>query len=254
MKKLSSQITIELLSALLDKTSPSALAFWVTPNTILTLSGARAYCDGVFYHNSKKVLNEWVQEIKTTIKIIESITDVNYAQAELSESMTKEIYAGYNLVLTQGLRHVLGQTKFINESDYLNIQKNKGKDIIKELIQLLRKNNELDGLSKENYHHVAIGILLGYPDKAIINSVMAWNQNDPFAEPLIDADIRGAKYYNCPQPIYEYPRHLISDKQINNHEQLWSSILKDFYTSEFHKYLVSDPGFQAKLKQLKLLS
>lgn len=39
------QTAIDILERLKGNVGSATLAYWITPNSILTLSGARAYCD-----------------------------------------------------------------------------------------------------------------------------------------------------------------------------------------------------------------
>jgi hypothetical protein len=249
----SAKTAIDILSRLQDQTSPAMLAFWVTPNTILTLSGARAYCDGVFYNDDKKILEVWTKEIADSIKALESITEIYFAETKINKTNTKENYAGYDVVMTPGLKYALEQTMLLGTSKHTLLTQNvKDKKLVDVLRSLLKENEQLRHFNKENLNHVAVGILVGYPDKAILGSVTEWEKDDPFAESLIDADIRGSQYYICPKPVYSYPRHLVTDPKINIHEQLWSSILKDYYTSDFHQILEKNSDFQKKVKALGL--
>jgi hypothetical protein len=50
--------------------------------------------------------------------------------------------------------------------------------------------------------------------------------------------------------VYIYPRPLVSDPEITAHEQLWSGILKDFYTSSLHQKLTKSPAFQNQITAL----
>lgn len=254
MKQPDAQTVIKLLAELKNQVSAAALAYWVTPNTILTLSGVRAYCDGVFYHNDKKVLESWVQEMKATIKVMKSVTDVYFAEAKVDKSSSKQRFAGYDVIFTQGLGFVFKNTELLGTAKAeLMQQKLTGKQLIEAMCSLLKQDERFKHFNKENLNHIAFGILVGYPDKAILSSITEWEKDDPFAEPLIDADIRGSWYYICPRPVYSYARHMVTDPGINAHEQLWSTILKDFYTSEFHKNLEADTNFRQKLKQLGML-
>jgi len=249
----SAKTAIDILSHLQDKTNPAILAYWVTPNTILTLSGARAYCDGVFYYDDKKVLETWTKEMADSIQVLESITEIYFAEAKIDKTNAKEDYAGYDVVMTQGLQYVLEQTTLLGpETHTLLTQNLRGEKLIDALRSLLKEKEQLKHFNKENLNHIAFGILVGYPDKAILGSVTEWEKDDPFAEPLIDADIRGSWYYICPKPVYSYPRHLVTDSKINTHEQLWSSILKDYYTSDFHQILEKNLDFQKRVEVLGL--
>lgn len=248
------QTAINILEQLVDKVSPANLAYWVTPNSILTLSGARAYCDGVYYHPSKKQLTSWRAEIIESIEALQSITDVYFAEAKIDKSTSKEAYVGYDIVFAQGLKFVLDNTEILkNDKQYKLIQqKLSGEKLVESLSLSLAQDERFKQHNKENLDHVAFGVLIGYPDKAILGSVSEWDNDDPFAEPLIDADIRGSWYYICPRPVYSYPRHLVNDDTINAHERLWSNILRDFYTSNFHKKLAKNPDFKSKAEDLGL--
>ena len=247
------QTAIKILSQLQAKTSTASVAYWVTPNTILTLSGARAYCDGVFYNDSKMVLKKWIKEIADSIEVIKSITEVYFASAKVDKTVSEEDYASYDVVISQGLKYVFEHTNLLSsEKNDLIAQNLTGKKLMISMCALLKKNGGLKHFNNETLNHIAFGILVGYPDKAILGSVTEWEQDDPFAEPLIDADIRGASYYICPRPTYSYPRYLVTDTIIKAHEELWSSILKDFYTSDFHTSLAKDVQFQKKAKELGL--
>lgn len=247
------QTAIGILKRLNNDMGVEALAYWVTPNSILTLSGARAYCDGVFYHSSKKQLAEWTAEMAQSIEALQSLTDIYFAEAKIDKSTSKENYAGYDAVFTHGLNFVLENTELLDDSKFdLVQQKPSGEKLVEAICTLLKQDERFKQSSKENLNHIAFGILVGYPDKAILGSVSDWEKDDPFSEPLIDADIRGSWYYICPRPVYSYPRHLVNDNNINTHEQLWSGILRDFYTSRFHEALAKDPRFKSKANELGL--
>lgn len=251
MNKPSARNAEKILSDLLDITNHESLAYLVAPNTILTLSGTRAYCDGVFYHDDEKNLKIWAKEIDRVIESLKSITEVSFAQSVLSKTPSNQNFVGYDLILTQGLEFAIRQTRLIDYKDRELInQDNNQENLIESIVQVIKKDTKFNDLDSESLYHIVFGILLGYPDEAIVSSVKSWNENDPFAEPLIEADIRGARYYSCPQPIYQYPRHLVTNKLINEHESWWSSILKEYYSSDFHKKLELNKNFQDKISQL----
>jgi len=119
-----------------------------------------------------------------------------------------------------------------------------------EMMSSLRKQYQFKDFDDEHINHIAFGIQLGYPDEAIVASVGDWQADDPFAEPLIQADIRSAAYYMCPQPVYHFSRSLAANPEIATHEQSWSKILKDYYTSDFHRSLEANAEFQQKAEEL----
>ncbi len=251
--KPTAQTAIDILERLKGNVGVAALAYWITPNSILTLSGARAYCDGVFYHSNKKQLAEWTTEMAQSIEALKSITDIYFAEAKVDKTTSQENYAGYDAVFTIGLNFVLNNTELLDDSKFdLAQQMLSGEKLVEAICTLLKQDERFMQYSKENLNHMAFGILVGYPDKAILGLVSDWEKDDPFAEPFIDADIRGSWYYICPRPVYSYPRHLVNDTHINTHEQLWSGILQDFYTSSFHETLAKDSIFKSKANELGL--
>lgn len=250
MTKPTAKTAIDILSGLKDVTGPASLAYWVTPNTILTLSGARAYCDGVFYHKDKKTLHHLVSEIEATLKILQQITDIKFSETKIDSSFVGETYVGYELITAQGLRHVSEQTSLLGSSfDILYAQGTVNKQLMAKIVALLRDNPKTKSYNDEDLNSIATGILLGYPDEAIIGSI---NQGTSQNEALIEADIRGARYYSCPVPIYSYPRHLVGNSKIMSHEKLWSGILEDYYHSKFHTLLENDESFQRQAETLQL--
>jgi hypothetical protein len=235
----------------------AALAFWVTPNTILTLSGARPYCDGVFWDDDNKgLLDTWQDEINASIKVLQRNCRVIVAEAAVKEARPGEQYAGYELVLEDGLRYVLEHTNLVSSDMYDQLAATHSLEGIMGLLEkeLLERLHD-EGYDKTHVNDIAFGLLLGYPDKAMLESVKKWGEDrGPFSEPDMPADIRGADYYICPKPEYSYPRSLAGDKEIINHEHIWSTILKDYYTSDFHKLLEKDAAFQAKANDIGNIS
>lgn len=251
------QHAIDLLGVVHKELGAAHLAYWTLPNTILTLSGARAFCDGVFWNYAPDGKAEiWHHEITEGLKIIEKNTDILWSETGIVETSTDTRYASYELITAAGLRYVLSQTELVPSATYdpttnttYSLQ-----EMQEAFTSALKSNSRVNHHTKENLNHIAFGILLGYPDIAITESTLKWEENDPFAEPLIDADIRGAKYYICPQPIYSYPRQLMTNPAIQAHEKLWSQILRDYYTSDFHKMLEKDKSFMNKMKELDNLA
>lgn len=247
------QSAIAILQQVQEHCGNAALAYWTTPNTILTLSGARPYCDGVFWDDDNKgLLPTWQKEIDESLEVIKACSRVAAAEAEIKEARPGESYAGYDLLFEDGLRYVLMQTKLVDENIYDRLIGAGGmKEMLGVLQSELLKRLQGDGYNSEHVKDIAFGLLLGYPDKAMLQSVKKFGEDrDPFGEPDMPADIRGADYYICPQPVYSYPRSLAGDKDIISHEQLWSKVLKDYYSSDFHKALEKDSAFQGKAKEI----
>lgn len=244
---------IKILKKVQQACGNALLAYWVLPNIILTLSGARAYCDSVFWEYDQAPLEDWDTEIKRSLEVVRNTVSITDSAAGIQSGHDNERYASMELLLDDGLQYVLNQTSLLDKREFRFSDSATTEDVSSELVTHLREQPQFKDYNDENLNHVTFGIMLGYPDIAISESVLLWEKDDPFMEPLIDADIRGSGYYICPRPVYSYPRHLISNPTITANEQLWSQILKDYYTSAFHKHLESEPEFMNKMEELKNL-
>ena len=242
---------IHILTSLRDITSNQHLAYWVAPNTILTLAGLRGYCDGVFYNDDNTVLKRWQEEIKEGVEALASLAHVYAHEINIQMTTLNESYVSYNLLLRAGLEQSITSSRLINP-DVLEklVEGLTGEEVMNEMRSSVATIAGLE--DSEFISHCAFGILLGYPDVAIRDYLHEELGRDEFSTPLIDADIRGATYYICPQPVYSYHRDIMADPQIINHEQLWSRVLKDYYTSDFHRQLEADASFKNKLIEIGL--
>ncbi len=239
---------ITILEKLLAEVGPAHMPYWVCPNMVLTFAGARGYGDGIFW-GSKNQAAAWQKEVDSDLKILKRLTDIYMSESGSTTSTMGETGASYDLVLRKGLDQTLETTSILSFDP--NSLKDRTPETAMKALCAAVVAAQGKGFTEEEVGHIAFGVLLGYPDAAILGSTRAVrNAQDPFAEHTIEADIRGADYYICPQPVYDYPHHLAGDPSIQAHEQLWSKILKDFYTSDFHKKLAQDASFKAKLAEL----
>ncbi|MGH7237951.1 MAG: hypothetical protein ACREGF_05440 [Candidatus Saccharimonadales bacterium] len=248
------QQAISVIADIVDKNGAGSAGYWVMPNVILTLSGARSFCDSVFYSRNAAQRAKWLAGIKQTMLVVEQHLNLRYYIIEDAKNNQGYPYVGYDLVTEQGLEKLSKQTKLL--SNDIQIAGKTAKKILADIMENLASNANLQGLSKTNLQHVAFGLMLGCPDVAVVEAAKFWQKEDEspnqenLDEDLIDAKIQGAGFYPCPQPIYAYPRRLITNPEIVAHEQLWSKILKDFYASDFHKNLAKNPAFQKQITAL----
>ena len=251
MNQPSAQTTIHILQTLSKIVGPATTAYFIAPNTVLTLSGARGIADGVFYSSDKTTRDMWRQEITAAMDALKTLVNVYSYSVEEAKNPSGDTYVTYAFLLREGLEYSLMNTQLLSVSpDQLLHQATPAT-----LSQVIKDNLKQESVAKpysdQDRSYIATGLMLGYPDKAIIGSIgQWWHQGDPFASRMIEADIRGAGYYRCPQPVYSYPRSLAADPDIMQHEALWSSILKDFYESDFHRNLAQNIEFQDKLRKL----
>jgi len=243
---------IKIFSHISDQLGPKYLAYWVLPNIVLTLSGARAYCDSVFWDDDQKgLLEAWSSEIEKSLAVVKKQIEIEWSLVGVQEPRPNEKYAGMELITKGGLQYVLSKTELFKGLNVRNIKfaDYKDFDVLKPFMQNLESQTRFKDYPKDDFGNIAFGILLGYPDKAV--AVFSPNpKEDIFEENRIDADIRGAGYYVCPQPVYDYPRHLMNDPTIAAHEKLWSTLLEDYYKSSFHKNLEKNKDFQTKMREL----
>jgi hypothetical protein len=254
MNSISFNNPIKILEKLEKIIGSANIAYFIGANAILTISGERAYCDGVFYFNNPLTLDKQLVEIRDVIDTLGKLTDITASKVHKDKNPSGQSYVSYDLFLRNGLDHSLRSTNIIDLSSDKLIEKGHGiARYAESIVAKIILNPKFSSINSEEARNIAFGILLGYPDKAILQSIKLWDKSGPFDEPLIDADIRGARYYICPIPVYSYPRHLVGDPTIRIHEQRWSEILKSFYESSFHKKLVKNVEFINKAKELELI-
>lgn len=244
---------IEAIQAIADKHGPAHAAYWVLPNTVLTLAGARPYCDGVFYSDNPGARRIWEHEIQVCRPQLEDHLSIIALDIDINTSPGGDDYVSYDLIHRDGLEYALSQTQLLTEAQKSNLLANAkslatGMDT---LDQPLAKAPRLRTYSANKIRDVATGILLGYPDEAMLGLLDNFDETAPYPyDKVAHAAIKHAAYYRCPQPVYDYPKKLRANPAIAHHEKLWSTILDDFYTSSFHKLLVKDKAFQNKMSQL----
>jgi hypothetical protein len=150
---------ISILEKIKANHNPAMLAYWVTPNTILTLSGARAFCDGVFWSEDSNELNGWGKDIATCLATIKGQQEVVASTSGVQEVREGEACATYELILTEGLHNVLEGTAIINvDSAMLVIPNATPSSIVKWLMKSLANKDEFKDYSEEDLNHVAFGI------------------------------------------------------------------------------------------------
>lgn len=226
------------------------MVFWITPNTVLTLSGARGYADGVFYSAHKADRERWVDEISRCMETLRGPAGIVDYVVGSDVNPAGQTYVSYDFLVRDGLAYSLSQTDLIANGQVQHLLDNASKlpGVIPAITAALQGNKTFAS-STVDLSDIASGLLYGYPDAAVVSAEQIYNQPErPFGEKLIDADIRGADFYDCPQPVYSYARSMSDDTAIRIHEQLWSTILQNFYDSDFHRTLAADRTFRAKLE------
>ena len=245
------QNAIGILQKIKDELGPSYVAYWSLPNSILTLCGARAYCDGVFWdEDNKGLLEGWQAEINRTLEVIKAGGNLLWSRSDITKVHPDEHYAGYDCTFEPGLRYVLAQTKLLTHTTFEDLAGNYDEiSISQTFVADLKQQPAMRDYSSDDLRVAAFGLMLGYPDKAITGTIGHDKNYNAFSVRGLSANIRGAGYYNGPQPVYDYPRDLVNDPDILAHENLWSDLLYAYYTSSFHKNLEADTSYNAKIEE-----
>lgn len=241
---------IKVIDFVSEKLGAKYCAYLTFPNVVLTLSGARMIADGVFWHNNKNIRDQWRADINRLFPVLDEICPL-FIHNVREEDNNGAKYVVYDISTHDGISNLASQTRFIDDStELVNLS---GDEFGSKIRSYIQKNAQFKDLSDEILGHISYGLLLGYPDKAIESMVDYWvniEGKDKFASKPIGANILGADYYDCPQPIYQYQRNLVNDGEIQAHERLWSKVIKDFYTSGFFKKLEQNPEFSGQIKAL----
>jgi hypothetical protein len=246
---------INIIQTITDTNGPQCAAFFVGPNMILTLAGARMFGDGVFYHPDSATLKTWSHEISQGLQCIQSQTKSPFF-AEIANNSIDHSDLGnivYSLYSIQGFINTLPSYSFLDPQNYGNLlhEPSTNKKPYRNFLDMLGKLDDFKKYDSDQIMHIAFGVYLGYPEKAIFESLQFWNDSDgKLANMEVLASIKGANYYRCPQPIYTYPRDLINNPDIINHETLWSGILQEFYSSDLHKQLQKDHVFSKTIEEI----
>jgi hypothetical protein len=245
------KIAINTMQLVADNLGAAFCAYIVPPNAVLTLANGRGFADGVFYHPSRTVLKQWQQEMRQLFAFLKKHRSFIYV-TEIIPNPGDQWYVGYDFMNPDGLRATLPSYSFIDAAMIEKmVQHDSLVTLVENLMHQLSQQSTLVNKYAPHLEDITSGVILGYPEKAILSTVTRFDKpTDEFPEQLVQANIRGADYYPGPQPLYDYPRKLIDDPEIKKHEDLWSAILHDYYTSPFYKALARDAAFATKIKAL----
>lgn len=241
----------------IEKTfGPEHCAYWVGPNIVLTLCDERAYCDGVFWGDTNEI-NHWKADLEKHFSLFLNHFPVAFHRVYVDNNdKLSDQYVCLEVITNAGLQSLpdiykdlirpfdLPKEPFVSEPDVFSY-------LSANLNQKTTKS-----YSTENMNHLIYGMLLGYPEKAILANVEAWqdadsgNRKTDVTEGSLQANIAYADRYPCPIPVYDYPPSMKDDPEIKQHEKRWSETLGGFYNSTFHNYLARNESFQKKIEDL----
>lgn len=90
---------------------------------------------------------------------------------------------------------------------------------------------------------VWLGVILGYPDQAILDFCQALEEKA--LKQLEEVSLPAISHYVGAQPIFAYRPEHANDPGIVTTGAAWQELLERVYASEWHQQLATDPAFQA---------
>ncbi|HEY9773730.1 MAG TPA: hypothetical protein V6C81_07960 [Planktothrix sp.] len=199
------------------------------PNVVLTLAGVRGQTE--FYLSG-------VKESDT-----DQLTRLN------EESQKRGIHLEWRNFPEQdgmvvGMRNLAGYERTISQTSLPGVAKYdiaSGWDGLnawyKQTFDGLEKAKQ-EGLylPQTDIGHMVIGVAKGYPDPAV-ESIASGVPHELW----VDSRVPYAGYYNCAQPNFDY--EIEDAAAVRPLVALWGTVLKNYYDSDYHSTLESDPAF-----------
>lgn len=87
---------------------PKYAAYWVFPNVILTLCGARTIADAVFYFKNSSQRQQMLADIKKTMPVVASHLPLIWSSFDVGKNRSKEEYVSYDILTEQGISQITG--------------------------------------------------------------------------------------------------------------------------------------------------
>lgn len=103
-------------------------------------------------------------------------------------------------------------------------------------------------------HHIRFGILLGYPGEAIACECWMDVLGEKQMPNALTAPLAYCDAYDAAWPAYDYTDDVKDNPHILAHQKLWSDILTEVYESDWHKELQNTDEFKsaaARVHRLK---
>lgn len=234
---LNSYQTAQLISKLYKELGPRIGSHLVEPNVVITFAGLRGSGNFLMLNltntemNNIEKLNQKINKLGIRflvyIDVEHKITDITIHNLKGIEYLSKVS----KLPFVKPFDWTRG---FDGASLWLNDVRNKAEKYFNIKTE--------DNLSIEALNHLIIGLLLGYPDQALLD---LYNVNiRKNLDVLVPSEIPYANYYDNPQPNFSHlPEHK-NEESIVKIKKSWGHLLKDFYTSSWHKSIAKDPYFR----------
>jgi hypothetical protein len=199
-----------------------------SPSEVLTLSGVRAF--DTYYDLGQNFDAESIQELKKLLGkhgILLILETMDFADETNKTNR-------YSLLNIQGFENIKKQygnipswiplhfDKLQRDVDFMTWwwawQNNIAMEATRDNDKLIQKWLKIDWYAPLN---ITFGMLLGYPGEAICS--ILWDDVSQ------NAIVKKADKFNGAQPVYDYSKKLVKNKNIQNHTKLWSDILTLVY-------------------------
>lgn len=243
--------TLQTIHLKLHESAP--LAYLCMPNVVLTLAGARGYADGVFYNSDENILENWKHEIEDVLDKLDQVLPIRYS-VESGKNIAGKTYVSFDFISPANTAVIMKNYSFLTDedSDKFIQQIDDNVNGFECLFEIVRKKSQFSKLSDIVVRDIAAGILLGYPEQAILTTAPLFEQEyEKYSDlGLMSASISQSDKFKCPAPVYEYPKSLANDATIIEHEKSWSKALDTFYSSKFFAELQDDLYFADKIESI----
>lgn len=219
----------------LEQLNPRLLPYFLAANTVLTLSGVRAFDT----YLSFETLDE--TEIQAALEFLESSGLTLFSHLSEYDDSDKDTFS---LVHHTALVQTSNQYRFdawFPPHPPFNFDRLLAWTYSVEfkISQTIADNKLPKVWSNDSWaaHNIRFGILLGYPGEAIAGSCWAQARylDDGNELPRSDAKIAHHDAYDAAWPVYNFLIEQKDTPNIVNHQKLWSDILTRVYESDWHQ-------------------
>lgn len=218
--------------------APNLKQYFVDSNVVLTLAGMKGATNFTADVESEQDLRKYETEIETINETLKM------ANPEVKFAMFKDVKeteddGKYVTFIVQNLLGYERASKISKISGVTPFDRRTGWDGLAKWSQKLWAQVEAAGY--ESPEDVALGLELGYPDRAIYD-LQDWMKNGSKGE-MVDAIIPNTRLYDDHDPSYVFSPGHENDAGIRDNMEKSGRILKEFYDSDWHKKVAPSLAF-----------
>jgi hypothetical protein len=240
----------------LEEKAPVTVGTFLSANSVLTLSGVRAFdayhefYDFVDEHNAAvagQVLRAHGIHLEYGNRLFNMRRDPSFRVFELlNESAFHELWEVYEF--PKGV----GNKEISLVFPYDAVHTTAWVETVDDELASAMSNDILPRAWLNDWYaplNIRFGMMLGYPAKAI-ESIL-WEAIGLQHEETVYAVIEHHDAYFAAQPNYSFAKSLKKDHEIIAHQTLWSQVLDYVYQSPWHAALQQSAAFTSALAALK---